>query len=310
MNLAGPPLLSPDGSKLLIPTESEDRRTTLWVRPLDSIEARKLEGTDGASYPFWSPDSQQIAFFTDGKLSRVAASGGAVLPVCEARSGRGGAWSAAGGGMGTIIFAPSNQEPLFQVPAARGTPKQVTKFDPTRRERGHRFPIFLPDGRNFLYLSLTLGEGGLPVVHGSLDGGASRPITTSDSRFYYSAPTEGQAHGYLLFVRGDILLAQPFESRSVALAGDPVPIKSGVGVTALRQMPGFSASESGTLAFRIGVGTRRGQLGWISRSGAIQKMFPGLVTSLFLRLSSDGKMAAYARATGVNSDIMDRRLGA
>jgi len=115
------------------------------LRPLDKIEARKLEGTRGAAYPFWSPDSKHIAFFADGKLKRIAAAGGPALPVCDAEGGSGGDWSE----HDIILFAPSNQSAVFQVPANGGIPKPVTKLSP--EYRNHRMPVFLPGGRIFCF---------------------------------------------------------------------------------------------------------------------------------------------------------------
>ncbi len=140
--------ISPDG-RYLVFTGAHTGRTVLFVRPLDQPEARMLEGTDGASLPFWSPDSQSIGFFAKGKLKRVELTGVEPRILCDASNSPGGAWS----GGNEIIFPPSFTSPLSRVPALGGVPQPLTRLDASHDEVSHRYPTFLPDGRHFLYLA-------------------------------------------------------------------------------------------------------------------------------------------------------------
>jgi hypothetical protein len=127
----------------------------LWVRSIGSMTARRLEGTESAALPFWSPDSRRIGFFSNSKLKIVPASGGRAETVSDAPSGRGAVWTRSN----VILFAPDAGGPLFRMPASGGTAVPVTKLDSARHEYGHRFPTLLPDGDRFLYAALP-GKNG------------------------------------------------------------------------------------------------------------------------------------------------------
>src|SRR5262245_3019660 len=164
--------ISPDGRRLVFVAPNEGK-SQLWVRPLDSLAAKPLAGTDRASYPFWSPDSASIGFFADGKLKRLDIVGGAPQVLADTGAARGGAWSRDG----IILFAPLTTGPLLKVPAMGGDPAAVTRLE--TGQVGHRFPQFLPDGRHFIYF----GRGGpvQGVYVSSLDGGPSRGLTQADA---------------------------------------------------------------------------------------------------------------------------------
>ena len=301
--VGGPAVISPDGASVLIP--AADRTgggVHLWVRPLNQIAARKLEGTRRAMYPFWSPDSKQIAFFADGKLKRIAASGGPALPVCEAEVGRGGDWSE----QDIILFAPSNQSELMQVPANGGTPKPVTKLTP--EYRNHRMPMFLPGGRSFLFLGLTGPTGGsnYPIFAASLDGGTPREVLRSDSRVSYVPPAEGEKLGRLLFVRNSILLAQRFDAIRMQLDGDPVVLASGFPTAPARQAADFSVSANGIMVYKAGeAGTAR--ISWLDRTGKETPILPNQPVAVNFnsspRLSPSGKEVALTLEIGDNEDL-------
>jgi Tol biopolymer transport system component len=243
--------ISPDGRTLAFAATDANGERRLWTRPLDAPEARPLAGTDWATMPFWSPDSQQIAFFGD-KLKRVPAVGGTVEVVCDAKDGRGGTW----GAQGMIVFAPGNEGALLSVPASGGTPRAVTTL--ARGETGHRLPWFLPDGRHFLYAALPPHDQKFNLFVGSLDGATREAVTTAD----------GAAPGYLLFPRNHTLVAQRFDAGRITLQDEPIaigeaPASLGALYSASRAV---SASATGTLAYlndRL-VNTR---LEWIDRSG-------------------------------------------
>src|SRR5262249_1364751 len=151
--------LSPDGTRLAFAGAQRGGKSGLWVRPMDEIAAQKVAGTEGASYPFWSPDGRSLGFFADGQLKRVAAGGGTAQSLCEAQDGRGASWS----GGGTIVFPPSPFGGLFRVSESGGPPVAVTTAE--SKDATHRNPHFLPDGRRVLFLSgSTFQKGELHVV--------------------------------------------------------------------------------------------------------------------------------------------------
>jgi serine/threonine protein kinase len=151
---ADPFAVSPDGLRLALVVNTPGSGQSLWVRRLDSLDSQPLSGTEGADQPFWSPDSRFIAFFAQGKLKKVEASGGPALALSDAPAGIRGSWSREG----TIIFNPVNRGPLFRVSAEGGAATQITTVDHSLQEDGHRYPQFLPDGRHFLYYAESIGD--------------------------------------------------------------------------------------------------------------------------------------------------------
>ena len=150
-----PVALSPNGGTLVYGVQEDGTTKRLWVRDLDDLEARPLAGTEGALYPFWSPDSRFVGFFAQGKLKKVEVSGGPAMSLCDAPNGKGGTWNRDG----VIVFAPAHTTTLQRVSAAGGEPVEVTKMDAERAEDSHRHPRFLPDGEHFLYTA-RVGFGG------------------------------------------------------------------------------------------------------------------------------------------------------
>src|SRR5262249_41067996 len=136
--------ISPDGQKIVFAAESAGR-TQLWVRSLDSVSARPLNGTDLATLPFWSPDSRSIGFFADSRLKRIDIDGGVVQTVANAGFAMGGSWNHDG----TILFPPQAASPILRLPDTGGRPTAVTRLE--AQHASHRLPQFLPDGRHFLY---------------------------------------------------------------------------------------------------------------------------------------------------------------
>ncbi|HEV3214743.1 MAG TPA: protein kinase [Vicinamibacterales bacterium] len=291
--------LSPDGRTLAI-TASEGGRRRLWLRPLDSLNAQALPGTDDASYPFWSPDSAFIGFFAQGKLKKIALAGGPPQTLCEAPNGRGGAWNA----NGVILFSGLGSG-LSRVPAAGGIPAAVTK--PANSGAIHRFPEFLPDGSRFLFLINGGNSSGTPqatgIYVGSLDG-VTPPtrVLPDQSNAVFAAPDASGTRGYLLFRREGTLMAQPFDSGRIAMSGDMFPLAEQVGNSGNTNHGAFSVSENGVLAYASGDVTIGGllqgrELVWMERTGkrlgAIGQ--PGLFFAA--ALSADEKRISFAIAT-------------
>jgi Tol biopolymer transport system component len=256
---AGPPVLSPDGTYVAFAATGTDGKTALWVRPTNSVEARELPGTDSATFPFWSPDSRSLGFFADGKLKTVDLEGGSTQMICDAPLGRGGAW----GADGVILFSPAPTAPLMRTTASGGTPAAVTKLD-TALQTSHRWPFFLPDGKHFLYIALhhdASKSGNNMLYYASLDGRESRPLFRSQTNAVY-------ASGFLLFGRGDQIMAQRFNLSSGTLSGEPQNVAKGVMNDASTWHMDASASDDGLLVFGSGASGDL-ELVWMDRSGKI-----------------------------------------
>ena len=248
--------LSPDGRSLVF-VASGDGPPRLWLRPLGEAEARPLAGTEGATAPFWSPDSRSIGFFAAGKLLRLDVAGGAPQVVSTAAGtsyGLSGSWSADG----TILFLQVNPGPLWRVAATGGEPVTATELDPPHQV-AHRLPQFLPDGRHFLFHALGTQEAA-GIYLGSLDGGALARLTAAGSRGAFLPPDR------MVFVRQGTLVARRLDLAGAALTGDPVTLADRVGEDPDVGRGGFAVSGAGLVAYRAGGGASR-QLTWLDRTG-------------------------------------------
>jgi len=260
--------ISPDGKKLVFAAVTSGKsNSTLWVRPLDSVAAQELAGTENAQYPFWSPDSTAIGFFVDGKLKKIDAAGGPVISVADAEDGRGGSWSRDG----TIVFSrkPSG-EGFYQVSSAGGPVSEVTHFNKQRNEDSHRWPWLLPDGRHFVfYMSSTLTQSG-SNERDQVAGIYLYDRKTGKQTYLLHTDTGAQyANGYLFYLRQENLMAQPFDPSSGTFSGNPVPVAEAVQYNSDRWIGAFATSASGVLAYISGEGTQS-QLVWYGRDGKEQ----------------------------------------
>ncbi|HKF51750.1 MAG TPA: protein kinase, partial [Candidatus Acidoferrales bacterium] len=277
--------ISPDGLRVTYVALGPDGRSLLWVRALDSLQGQALDGTDGASMPFWSPDSQYIGFFAGGKLKKIQASGGPTLTLADAPGGRGGTWNKEG----TILFTPFFGTPVLRVSDAGGAVAPVTTLNRGNNESTNRWPYFLPDGKHFLYLAgnpLTpVGNPTNSVMIGSLESKETKLLFRNHSNAIY-------ASGYLLFLRQNTLMAQPFNSKKLELMGDAIPIAENVEDVAPRVQGSFSASDDGTLAFMESGSTTR-QMLWFDHNGKQVGGMPGMDSYADAQLSPDGKVLAF-----------------
>ena len=267
---AAPLALSPDGRRLTFGAKGPDGKSQLWLRPLESVNAVPLAGTEDAIHPFWSPDSRYIGFFAGGKLKKVDIAGGPAVTLCDAASGRGGTWSQAG----VIVFAPSGgSSELRRVSAAGGA---STTLD---LDQSGRWPWFLPDGRHFLFSSTR------EIRVGALDSKQTKTLveTVSDAAY---------AEGRLLYLRNDTLMAQPFDINQLALKGEPVPIAENVRSVGAQRRGIFSASQNGSLVYQAGVSAGSHALTWIDRTGKKLGTMGEPVELMSVALSPDGKRAA------------------
>jgi serine/threonine protein kinase len=236
--------LSPDGLTVAFVATDTSGVDRLWVRPVHSLAAIPLSGTEEASYPFWSYDSRTLAFFAKGKLKKIDAKGGPTLTICDAPGGRGGTWNQTG----MIVFSPDALTPLSRVSAAGGTPEVLTVLDTTKREISHRWPWFLPDGNHFLYVTMTQTAAASDndvIKMSSLDKSVDSVLMHGTSNIEY-------ALGHLLFVRQSTLMAQPFDTVTHMFLGDAVPIAEQIQYSPPRGRGIFSSSRNGLLMFQTG----------------------------------------------------------
>jgi eukaryotic-like serine/threonine-protein kinase len=282
--------VSPDGQAIAF-VATTDNVSRLWLRPLAG-SARPLVGTDGAAFPFWSPDSHAIGFFADGYLKRVNLAGGPPQVVAAAVNGRGGAW----GDDGTIVFTPSATSGLFRVSANGGEPAEITKLA-TPHHYSHRFPDFLPDGRRFIFF-----VRGSPDAKGiylsSIDGSEMKRLVPSDSAGVV-LPS-----GHLLFVRAGTLLVQPFELSNLSVSGDPKAVAEGVFYNIGLDLAAMTASNTGLLAYRLEGAAARRQLVWFDRLGReIERVGAADLSMWSPTIAPDRHSLALYRIVSGNADI-------
>ena len=277
--------LSPDGRHLAFVAASKHGVSQLWVRPLNGVQARRLAGTEGAAFPFWSPDSRFLGFFAGRKLKKVDIMGGAPEVLCDASGGRGGTWSPDG----TIVFAGAARSPLSQVAdRAGGVVRPATTFNREQGATGHYWPQFLPDGRRYLFYQISSKPENQGIYVGSLDSAEVTRIVASTGAGLYTS-------GYLLLVRDGILFAQAFDDRALQTRGQAVQIADRVGYfSATLGYIAVTASRVGALAYGPSVATTT-SLQWRNREGADagSAIRPAVYRSP--RLSSDQKRVVVSK---------------
>jgi serine/threonine protein kinase len=256
MGQGGPLALSPDGRAVAFSARDEDGESTIWLRPLDALTAHPIAGTEEASYPFWSPDSRFIAFFAQGKLKKVDASGGPPVTLCSVQAGRGGSWNKDG-----IIIYGERSGGVHRVPAAGGEPTQITFLDSTRAETTHRWPQFLPDGDHFLfYARINQGSDENGIWIASLEETDKELLLRGQSNAIY-------ASGHLLFLRENTLMAQSFDPGKRGFTGEAAPIAEQVQFNTPFSRGTFTASTNGHLAYQLGGELLGNELAWLDREG-------------------------------------------
>jgi len=278
----GGPFVSPDGGRLLVVGEEADK-SRLWLRDLEHDAFEPLEGTEGATFPFWAPTGKRIGFFADRKLKKVSLDGGGVEVICDVLNARGGAW----GVDGTIIFNATPNAELSRVSEAGGGPHPVTVKGPD--DVSHRFPVFLPDGRRFLF-TITKAFGRSDIALASLDNPSPNPLVNDASDPAYTRD------GHLWFVRNGTVFAQAFDSASRTVRETPVTVVTDVGYNAVNYHADYSVAADGTLAYATGVG--REVLTWIDRgTGRFEHVADDEPIGFNWQMSPDGERLAYAAST-------------
>lgn len=290
--------ISADGSKLAFVAIDSTGRSRLWVRAMNSFTSLPLPATEGAVFPFWSPDNRFIGFFSGSKLRKIEAAGGPPIAICDASDGRGGTWNKDG----VIVFAPNWIGGLYQVPSAGGSPTLITALDTTHREQTHRWPSFLPDGKHILYYARSSAGGteadADAIKITSIDG-------TSNKRLFSASSNVEYASGHILFVRQSVVMAMPFDASSLTASGEAIPIAEQVGYEVNFNRGHFAVSNNGIFVYQTGSSTSGIQMTWVDRTGkAVKKVGqPALFGGG--QLSPDGKRLAVSvfEAQSRNRDI-------
>jgi len=245
--------LSPDGRQLVFEATTPDGRTYLWLRALDAEAPEMLDGTSGGEYPFWSADGKSIAWFADGKLKRMNLPDGPPQTICDAVTGRGGAWSASG----VIVFAPSSNGPLFRVSASGGTPEPVTSATP--ETYSHRWPVFI-DENQFLYVAQSQRPTERGVFVGSLNSKESRRILPQPISVAWAPPH------HLFHVRDRVLVRQTLDPDDLTLSPEAATVADQIVFYVDRAYAPITAAAGNMIAFRRN-GAARMRITWHTRDG-------------------------------------------
>lgn len=289
--------LSPDGTRIVFAAKAKDGKQQLWVRRLDSSTAQPLPGTENTGAAFWSPDSRWIGFAQARTLKKIDVQGGPPLVIAELSTDfGGGSWSPQGvilvGGRGNSSVA------LQKVPAAGGKPVPAVGIETGTEKGAHKFPWFLPDGKHFLYTAQVDGE--IPVRVGSLDepDKPGKVVAQANSNAAY-------AHGYLLYLRGSTLMAQPFDAAKLETTGEAMAIAENVPTYSNpSRKAGFTVSATGLLAYTTGASSDASRLAWKDRQGKVVGNLGAPTGSISqVELSPDQKSAVTTTATGSQYDL-------
>ncbi len=254
---SGPAMLSPDGRYLVFSANGEEG-TKLYLRPMDTLTSRPLQGTENGRFPFWSPDSRSIGFFTEDKLKRVEISGGEPVMICASTLGRGASWNQ----NGEIVVATAYNSGISRVSASGGTPTAITEANNTTYS-SHRWPSFLPDGKHFLYVAVNHNSPNSPdtgVFFASLDGKENRLLFHGFSNAIYVS-------GHLLYQHDNSLVAQAFDPAAGKFIGEPQTLAENVQYDVGMWRMNLSASNTGMMVYASGPASGTEILAWLDRSG-------------------------------------------
>ena len=279
---SGPPVLASDGSAVAFCARPKGGQNSIWVHSFGELSARKLDGTEGASFPFWSPDNKFLGFFAEGHLKKVAASGGPVTILADTPNPRGGTWNQEN----VIVYEPDYRDSLWRVSSSGAGAVRLTKFEGGKHTT-HRWPWFLPDGKHFLFFGTNhSGNSEQGIYFASLADGSYKHVVDSDSGAQY-------ASGYLLYHLQSQLFAQKFDPTTGTLSGDPITVANLIDYDAGTWHTTFTASQNGLLIYEPGTSTTGTDLLLVDRSGKIlKKLAESAAYKGTGQLSPDGKRLA------------------
>ena len=285
--------VSPDGQAFAFAATDASGQSFLWIRDLSSSEAQRIEQTQGALLPFWSPDSQFIGFWAEAKLKKVQRSGGIPVVIYSVPEIAQGAW----GPDGSILFARAVNSPILRISPTDGAATPVTSLLPGQVSQ--MWVQFLPDGKHFIYLartSLTSSDPGAKIYAQSLDGGDPILLLANQSRAI-AVPD------YLLFAQDQSLFAQRMDWKAARKIGEPLLLARNVAASpAYLGTSEFTASQNGVLIYGSATGSSFDQFNWYARDGAVVGSFEPVIDFQQFTLSPDGKHLAlnsfHQHATG------------
>ncbi|MEI6669887.1 MAG: protein kinase [Acidobacteriota bacterium] len=290
--------VAPNGHTVAVVGRRESaRRDAIWLYELGSQDATKLANTEGATCPFWSPDGRFLAFFADGQLKKILVAGGPAQTLCDADSGRGGTWNK----NGVIVFSPSGalQTGLYRIPDTGGVPPtKISSPDASRGEDSHRWPVFLPDGKHYLYLAATFGGGGDAdsLFMGLLDSDEKRFVVKTPANAVYASP------GYLIYYRDRTLFGQRFDPTSLALTGEPVAILTDVQYLSRIAKVALAVSEDGRLFAQKSSEASLSRLTWFDRKGNETGAVGAPDNYANVALARDGRFVAVDKTDNTNQN--------
>ena len=287
------PIPSPDGRYLAFTaTPPNGGPSSVWIRPLESVEATELAGTEGIDGAIvWSSDGRWIAFWASGKLKKISPSGGPVQTIAEIPGFQDAAW----GPDGDIVYRPTNRIGLFRVSDRGGAPAAVTRLDPAQTENSHRHPQFLPDGRRFFFVSRCGQRSNNALYIASLDSPRVKRIMPAQAAVRYVPPRDASGPGTIFFYRDGALYAQPFDPDRDATVGEAVPVIDKVAYSAASIQAGFRVSANGRVIMIHSAGAENVQFLWVDRTGKPQGTLGAPGDYVQPRFSPDGTRLAYSR---------------
>ena len=281
--------MSPDGRALVFVGTASDGSSQLWLRRLSSLTPTPLAGTDGATFPFWSPNSASIGFFSHEALRIIDLAGGPARRLAPVDNGRGGSWSE----NDDIIYAAETDGPVRRVSASGGASSAITSSETIPEGGGHRWPHFLPGGRRFLFFARNARTDSDEGIYlGSIDGEPARMVLNAHSGAAFVPPNR------LLFVADGTLISREFDPKSGRVTGPQVPIAGHV-ATSSNFYSAFSAASNGTIAY--GPVAMRSDLVWKTREGRISGTIAALGQYVDFGLSPDATKVAVAEVAAENA---------
>ena len=278
-----PAVPSPDGRRIAFIVREESGATSIWLRSLEAITSRKIDGSQGANgLMFWSPNGRSLGFTADGMLKHLPVDGGPVVTIAPGVMNLGASWNA----NDEIIVAPVNRGPIMRVPASGGEPVAVTRLDPAK-ENSHRWPHFLPDGRHFLFTVRSDKPENQGIKVGSLDSPEIKRLVNAPSPGIFVEP------GLLLYVTADaVLMAQPFDLKTLSLTGVPRPVTDNVRHVGPSAGAFFAASRDGSVLTSLPRTRAQARLVWFDCQGRELGALGPERNYGDLRISPDGRHVA------------------